>query len=102
MGYGSGPVAPGGRLVTLMESCPNLYADLSANSAGCAILRDEAFVLQFLERFQDRLFYATDTVNSRQVFPLGKFLDEAAADGRLSAQAYEKICRGNARRIYGL
>ena len=55
-----------------------------------------------LERFQDRLFYATDTVNSQQVFPLGKFLDEAAADGRLSAQAYEKICRGNARRIYRL
>ena len=102
MGYGSGPVAPGGRLVTLLESCPNLYADLAANSAGCAILRDEAFGLQFLERFQDRLFYATDTVNSRQVFPLGKFLDEAAADGRLSAQAYEKICRGNAQRIYGL
>ncbi len=101
-GYGSGPVAPGGRLVALMESCPNLYADLSANSAGCAILRDENFGLRFLERFQDRLFYATDTVNSRQVFPLGKFLDEAAADGRLSAQAYEKICRGNAQRIYGL
>ena len=29
-------------------------------------------------------------------------LDEAAADGRLSAQAYEKICRGNAQSLSGL
>ena len=86
----------------LLDRYPNLYADLSAYSASCAILRDEAFGLAFLEKYQDRLFYATDTLNHCQTFPLGKFLDGAAADGRLSAGAYQKICRDNAQRVYGL
>lgn len=101
-GYGRGPVRPGGRVPALLDRHPNLYADLSAYSASCAILRDEAFGLAFLEKYQDRLFYATDTLNHCQTFPLGKFLDGAAADGRLSAGAYQKICRDNAQRVYGL
>ena len=101
-GFGRGPVAPGGRVPALMEKYPNLYADLSAFSGSCAILRDEAFGLAFLEKYQDRLFYATDTLNKYQTFPLGTFLDKAAAEGRLSAAAYGKICGGNARRVYGL
>ncbi len=101
-GFGRGPVCPGGRVPALLERYPNLYADLSAYSASCAILRDEAFGLAFLERYQDRLFFATDTLNRHQIFPLGRFLDEAAADGRLSAEAYRKICRDNARRVYRL
>lgn len=101
-GYGRGPVVPGGRVPALLDRYPNLYADLSAYSASCAILRDEAFGLAFLEKYQDRLFYATDTLNSHQIYPLGKFLDDAAADGRLNPDAYRKICRDNARRVYGL
>lgn len=101
-GFGRGPVRPGGRVPALLDRYPNLYADLSAYSASCAILRDETFGLAFLERYQDRLFYATDTLNRFQTFPLGRFLDEAAASGRLSAEAYRKICRDNARRVYGL
>lgn len=101
-GFGRGPVRPGGRVPALMERYPNLYADLSAYSASCAILRDEAFGLAFLEKFQDRLFYATDTVNRHQTFPMGKFLDDAVADGRLSRTAYEKIIHDNAARVYGI
>lgn len=99
---GRGPVTPGGRVPVLLAACPNLYADLSAFSASCAILRDEAFGLAFLETWQDRLLYGTDTLNRHQVFPLGRFLDRAVADGRLSRTAYEKICRENARQLFHL
>lgn len=99
---GRGPVTPGGRVPELFAAYPNLYGDLSAYSASCAILRDEAFGLAFLEENQDRLLFGTDTLNKHQTFPLGKFLDRAVAEGRLSTTAYEKICRDNARRLFHL
>ena len=99
---GRGPVTAGGRLLELLEQYPNLYADLSAFSGSCAILRDEAFGLAFLEKYQDRLLFGTDTVNAQQRFPLGHFLDESAANGRLSQRAYKKICCENAQRLYHL
>ena len=101
-GYPGGPVVPGGRVPELFEKYPNLYGDLSATSGGNAILRDEAFGLAFLEQFQDRLFFATDMVNTGMVFPLGSWLDEMAKQGKLSEIAYRKICRENAARIYGV
>lgn len=98
-GYGEGPVIPG-RVEELMRRYPNLYGDLSAGSACRALMRDEAYGLRLLETFHDRLFYATDTVNEKTVFPLGGWLDACAADGRLSPTTYEEVCRGNARRVY--
>lgn len=100
--WGKGPVVPGGRVPALFEKYPNLYGDLSANSAGCALMRDSDFGLAFLERYADRLFFATDMVNTEMVFPLGNWLDRQHAEGRLSTDAYEKICRQNAQRVFGL
>ena len=100
--WGSGPVVPGGRVPALFEKYPNLYGDLSANSAGQAIMRDEAFGLTFLEKYADRLFFATDMVNTAMVFPLGAWLDEKVASGELSRRAYDLICFGNAQRVFGL
>ena len=100
--WGSGPVVPGGRVPELFAKYPNLYGDLSANSAGQAIMRDPAFGLNFLETYADRLFFATDMVNVDMVFPLGAWLDARAEAGELSKDTYKKICRDNARRIYGL
>ena len=100
--WGDGPVVPGGRVPELFGKYPNLYGDLSANSGSRAIMRDEEFGLAFLERYADRLFFATDMVNRDMVFPLGAWLDEMVSCGRLSRGAYEKIVRENARRIFGL
>ena len=100
--WGKGPVIPGGRVPELFKKYPNLYGDLSANSAGCAIMRDPAFGLEFLETYADRLFFATDMVNTEMVFPLGQWLDEQAANGALSRRAYEKICFKNAQAVFGL
>ena len=100
--WGDGPVIPGGRVPELFEKYPNLYGDLSANSGSRAIMRDEAFGLAFLEKNADRLFFATDMVNKDMVFPLGAWLDQMVSEGKLSRETYEKICCGNARRIFGL
>ena len=100
--WGEGPVVPGGRVPELFEKYENLYGDLSANSAGQAIMRDPEFGLAFLEKYADRLFFATDMVNSDMVFPLGAWLDEQVEKGSLSKGTYEKICWGNAQRIFGL
>ena len=100
--WGQGPIAPGGRVPELFAKYPNLYGDLSANSAGQAIMRDEEFGLSFLETYAERLFFATDMVNTDMVFPLGGWLDRMVAEGRLSRRTYELICFENARRIFGL
>ena len=70
-----------------MRNYKNLYADLSANSGGCAIMRDESLVYNF-GRIQDRLMFGTDMVNTDMVFPLGEWLDRQYQEGKLSAQAY--------------
>lgn len=100
--WGEGTVTPGGRVPELFAKYPNLYGDLSANSAGCAIMRDPEFGLAFLEKYADRLFFATDMVNTEMVFPLGGWLDEQVEQGKLSPSAYEKICWANAQRVFGL
>lgn len=98
--WGQGPVIPGGRVITLFETYPNLCGDLSANSAGQAIMRDPPFGLAFLEKYADRLFFATDMLNTEMVFPLGPWLDEMCQSGRLSKTAYDKIVRENALKLY--
>ena len=100
--WGDGPIIPGGRVPELFARYPNLYGDLSANSGSRAVMRDPEFGLWFLETYADRLFFATDMVNKDMVFPLGAWLDEMVASGKLSRGAYEKIVRENARRIFGL
>ena len=100
--WGDGPVVPGGRVPELFAKYPNLYGDLSANSGSRAIMRDPEFGLNFLETYADRLFFATDMVNTDMVFPLGAWLDEMAETGKLSRDAYNKICFENAQRIFGL
>ena len=98
--WGKGPVVAGGRVPELFERYENLYGDLSANSAGQAIMRDASFGLSFLEKYADRLFFATDMVNDEMIFPLGPWLDEQVEAGNLSREAYEKICWKNAERIF--
>ena len=56
----------------------------------------------FLEEFQDRLMFGTDMVNTDMVFPLGEWLDRQYQEGKLSAQAYRKICFENAKKIFQL
>ena len=99
---GEGSVVSGGRLPELFANYPNLYGDLSANSAGKAIMRDPQFGLQFLETYSDRLFFATDMLNTDMVYPLGNWLDENLVNGNLSQETYDKIFFKNAEQVFRL
>jgi hypothetical protein len=100
--WGSGPVAPGGRLWELFAAYPNLYGDLSANSGGNALMRDEENGLRFLAAFQDRLMFGTDMCNTDMEFPLGKWLDRMLHEGKLSQAIYDKVCFANAKALLGI
>lgn len=102
-GYLTTPLQGEGRVQALLRKYPNLHCDLSANSAFCALMRDEDYTCRFLEEFQDQVLYATDIAAPdamKQPFTrLSSWLDEMADSGRISRAAYEKICRGNALRL---
>lgn len=98
--FPSGPVALGGRITELLEKYPNLYCDLSATSGGQAIRRDEKHGLAFLEKFADRMMFATDMSRVGRAYPLWRWLDEKAESGELSIETYKKICFKNAQRLY--
>jgi len=100
--FGRGPVVREGTVERLLRTYPNLYADLSAYSGSCAIMRDEAFGVYFLDRYQDQLLFGTDTTNRHTVFPLAGYLDTLLQEGKLSQQAYDKICWTNAQRLFGI
>lgn len=102
--YPQGKVTPGGRVVELMRKYPNLYGDLSAGSGCNALTRDPEFAYNFLEEFQDRLFFGTDITSpsSGVAKKLSAFLDNAVTEGKISYDAYYKISRGNAERLFNL
>lgn len=58
--YPDGEVVPGGKLVTMLHTYPNLYCDMSAGSGVNAMQRDTRFARTFLLEFQDRILYARD------------------------------------------
>lgn len=99
--YPEGKVIPG-RVVELLRTYPNLYADLSAGSGFNALNRDREFAYSFLEEFQDKLMFGTDYVIPRIGIELSAFLDEAAKNGNISEAAYHKIIRLNAMNVLKL
>jgi hypothetical protein len=98
--FPKGKVKPGGRVIELMHSYPNLSGDLSAGSGGNAVMRDTDFGYWFIEEFQDQLYYGTDLCGPDDIaspmMKLSEWLDEGVRTGRISQTAYEKVCRNNA------
>ena len=80
----------------LLRTFPNLYGELS--DAYWVMHHDEAFAVQFLEEFQDKLFFGTDCCNStcEANFQVKLWFDHLHDDGLLSETAWKKICRNNA------
>jgi predicted TIM-barrel fold metal-dependent hydrolase len=89
--YPEGPVTPGGRLWQYLDRYPDLYCDLSANSALRALGRDRECARRFLLRYQDRCLFGRDYFDDA----LWKFLRSL----RLPDAVQKKIVRGNALRL---
>ncbi len=103
-GYPTGPIRREGAVPRLMRRYPNLYADLSARSGYNALTRDADYGAAFLEEFQDRLLFGTDTcfADASGRMPQLGYLQSLRRAGRLSAAAYAKITGGNAQRLLRL
>ena len=63
--YPDGPVTEGGKLWRLFEEFPNLYGDLSADSALISLSRDNDNAIKFLTTFADKLCFARDYFGSK-------------------------------------
>jgi len=104
-GYPSGPVKPGGAVPRLMRQYPNLWADTSANSGYNALTRDATFGLEFLDEFQDKMIFGTDSCLRTDVnifWPGVAFFQKLRAEKKLSAEAMEKMEWKNCVQLLGL
>jgi len=104
-GYPQGPVAPGGATPRLLRRYANLWADLSAGSGHNAVTRDPAFGLEFVDEFQDKLLFGTDSCRRSDVestYPNILFIKDLREHQRLPEAALEKIEWHNAVRLLGL
>ena len=99
--YPTGPVTPG-RVVELMRKYPALHGDLSAGSGFNAISRDPEFGYQFMEEFQDRLYFGTDIAGDPQDNPIVPYFEKLKQEKLISAEAYEKITWKNADKLLAL
>jgi len=103
MGYPKGPVAAEGALPRLLRTYPNLYGDISANSGFNALNRSPELGIGLLEELQDKMMFGTDHTFGRRdlKMPHLGWLKGLKAEGKLSAEAYEKIVGGNILRVLG-
>ena len=96
------PVHGEGTLYRIFREYPNMWADLSAGSAYTAFTRDKENAIQFLNEFQDRLMYGTDICTAGRMPAMDDFLKELKQEGALTTEAFEKIARGNAKKLLNL
>jgi predicted TIM-barrel fold metal-dependent hydrolase len=86
-----GSVTPGGKVIELLNTCPNLYADLSAGSGLTALSRDVSHARSFILKHADRLLYGRDQYG-HDLYAFLQTLD-------LPAAVLDKLLSGNAQRL---
>lgn len=99
--YPRGKVTPG-RVPYLLEKYPNLYADLSADSGGNALIRDEEYAIEFLTKFQHKLMFGSDVCNTNFIYPLAFYLDSLLHQDKITDEVYINVCRGTAEKLLGI
>lgn len=104
-GYPTGPIAPGGAVPRLMRQYDNLWADISAGSGYNALTRDPAFGIEFLDEFQDKLLFGTDSClrsDVNLIYITVQFWRDVCDNRKISVEAQEKIAWRNAVRLLGI
>ncbi len=96
--YPDQPVKREGAVQRLLRAYPHLYADLSAGSGWYAVTRDHDYGVRFLNEFQDRLLYGTDTCFTDQDARLGHlgYLRRLLAAGGIDQVVFDKLTYRNA------
>jgi predicted TIM-barrel fold metal-dependent hydrolase len=86
----------------LLKKYPNLYADISCTVGRSAIGRDKKMAREFFIRNADKLLFGTDSgwwsfKPGAKPAPEFALIDEL----KLPKEVEDKICRGNAERLFG-
>ena len=105
VGYPKGPIVPGGAVPRLMRQYANLWADTSATSGYNALSRDPAFGLEFMDEFQNKLIFGTDSclrTDTEIIYHVVGFFNMLRAEKKLSEAALEKIEWKNCVGLLGL
>ncbi|MHA1820277.1 MAG: amidohydrolase family protein [Promethearchaeota archaeon] len=97
--YPKGKITKPGRVVDLMRKYENLHGDLSAFSGFNAISRDKEFGINFLNEFQDRLYFGTDICSPKGKAPLADYLLKLRKENAISEAVFRKIARENAKKL---
>jgi len=96
--YPTGPIEPGGVADRLLTQAPNVYADLSAQSAYNALTRDPDFTPDFLRRNWRKLLFGTDYLRPGQECPIMEWIREVDIP-----EEWRKAIQGeNLRRLLGM
>ena len=101
-GYPKGPITPGGTIPRLLRQYPGLNCDISAGSGFNALTRDPDFTWGFISEFQDRILLGLDATDVELDFQHIEWLQQACADGNITADVLQKILWRNANRLIGL
>lgn len=101
-GYPKYPIKEEGVVPKLFRRYENLLGDLSAGSGHNALARDEGYAMEFLDEFQDRLFFGTDICAPDTPTPLVDLLIRLRDEKRISETVFEKVARGNAKKLFGM
>lgn len=96
------PIKEEGVVPKLFRKYDNLYGDLSDCTCYNALTRDEEYGPKFLEEFQDRLFFGTDYCTCGMEIPLTDKLVEWRDKGKITVDAFNKIARENAIKLFDL
>ena len=102
--YLKGAYSKKGRLWELFEKYPNLRGDISAGSGAFALSCDPDHGAEFMNKFQDQLYFGTDRFSSldEPIPPQKPLMDKWLAEGRISQTVYEKISHINAEKLLNL
>lgn len=96
------PIDEEGAVPHLMRRYSNLYGDLSGPCGANALSRDRAYGIQFLNEFQDRLFFGADICPPDMPLDTANYLLELRDSGEISEQVFNKVARENAMKLYQL
>ncbi len=93
-----------GRLWELFSRYPNLRGDISAGSGAYALSCDPVHGAEFMEKFQDQLYFGTDRFSSidEPIPPQKPLMDQWLNEGLISQQTYEKISHKNAEKLLNI
>ncbi len=101
-GYPGGPIQNKGSLWRLMQTYSNLYGDFSAGSGHNALTRDPEVGIEFLKKFNSKIFFGTDMFMRKDSPPMHlTMMRDALEQKKVTQPEYNNIMYLNFERVFG-